>query len=276
MRIARVASAVTIPDGPRDVSNGSPIYAVHVLLRYFSVLGSEPAAFLILIAAFLVSMVLGLALHEAAHAFVADRMGDRTPRRAGRLTLDPRAHLDPIGSALILFVGFGWAKPVPVSPNSVANPRLHMVLVAAAGPLTNLAIAGIAGIAIKTGAVPFFHPFISPGLADVAAQVWTSSATNLLGLFLGTIVLLNVLLAVFNLLPLAPLDGFRVATGLLPPEIGRVVARYEAWGPGVLLLLFLVPYLTAGQYNPLFTVMSPLIDFFLRLFAETSGGLRAA
>ncbi|MBM4415832.1 MAG: site-2 protease family protein [Chloroflexi bacterium] len=247
-----------------------------MLLRYLSVLKSAPEAFLILIAAFLVSMLLGLALHEAAHAFVGDRMGDRTPRRAGRLTLNPRAHLDPIGSALILFVGFGWARPVPVNPNAVANPRVYMVLVSAAGPLTNLTIAGLAGLAIKSGTVSFFHPFISPELADVATEVWTSSATNLLGLFLGTIVLLNVQLAVFNLLPLAPLDGFRVATGLLPPEIGRVVARYEAWGPGVLLLLFLVPYLTQGEYNPLFTVMSPLIDFFLRLFAESSGGVRAA
>jgi Zn-dependent protease len=247
-----------------------------MLLRYLSVLGSEPAAFLILIAAFLVSMLLGLALHEAAHAFVADSMGDRTPRRAGRLTLNPRAHLDPIGSALILFVGFGWARPVPVNPYAVPNPRLHMILVASAGPLSNLAIAGLAGAPIKSGAVPFFHPFISPGVADIAAAVWTDSTTNLAGLFLGTILLLNVLLAVFNLLPLAPLDGFRVATGLLPRELGRLVARYEPWGPGVLLLLFLIPYLSQGEFNPLFTVMDPLIDFFLRLFAEPSGGLRVA
>ncbi len=244
-----------------------------MLLRYFSLLWSAPSALLILIAAFLVSMLAGLAFHEFSHALVADRLGDRTPRRLGRLTLDPRAHLDPIGSLLILFVGFGWARPTPVNPYNTRNPRLSMVLIAGAGPLSNLVIAGLAGVPIKLGLVPFFHPFISPVFAGLAARVWTESPAHLAGLFLGTVVLLNVLLAVFNLLPLAPLDGFRVLVGVLPPHLGRELARLDAWGPGLLMLLFFVPFLSGGRFNPLFDAMSPLLNLFLRLFAGDAGGL---
>ena len=247
-----------------------------MLLRYLSVLGYAPAAFVMLIAAFLVSMVAGLACHEYSHALVADRLGDRTPRRFGRLTLDPRAHLDTVGSLFILFVGFGWARPTPVNPYNTPHPRLSMVLIAGAGPLSNLAIAGLAGIPIQLGAVPFHHPFIAPAYAGLAARVWTASPAHLLGLFLGTVLLLNVMLAVFNLLPLAPLDGFRVLVGLLPRDLGGELARLEAWGPGLIMLLFFLPFLSGGRFNPLFAVMSPLLGFFLRLFAGAAGGLLLA
>jgi Zn-dependent protease len=262
---------------PRSgVSNRGAIYAECVLLRYVSVLGDAPSAFLILMSAFLASMVLGLAFHEFCHGFVANGLGDGTPKRYGRLTLNPLAHLDPMGSLLILFVGFGWAKPVPVNPYNTKNPQRSMVLIAAAGPLSNLAVAGIAGIPIKLGLVPFFHPFVNPAFAASAARVWAQSPENLIGLFLGTVVLLNVILAVFNCIPIAPLDGFRVVVGLLPPELSRSAAQLERWGPGVLLLLFMIPFISGGQYNPLFTVMGPLIEFFLRLFAGDAGGLRVA
>jgi Zn-dependent protease len=221
-------------------------------------------------------MLVGLAFHEFCHAFVANNLGDPTPRRFGRLTLNPKAHLDPVGSLLILFVGFGWARPVPVNPYNTRNPRQSMVLIAAAGPLSNLAMAGLAGIPIKLGVVPFFHPFINPSLARPAAEVWTDSPENLIGLFLGTIVLLNVLLAVFNFVPIAPLDGFRVVNGLLPPDLGREFSKLEAWGPGILLLLFFMPFLSGGDFNPLFDIMGPPVEFFLRLFAGDSGGLRVA
>jgi len=244
-----------------------------MLLRYLSVLGDSPEAFVILLAAFAFSMLAGLAFHEFSHALVADRLGDRTPRRAGRLTLDPRAHLDPVGSALIFFVGFGWAKPTPVNPFNTANPKRSMALVAAAGPLSNLMMAGVAGIPIQLGWAPFFHPFINPDSAEFAARIWTDSAGNLLGLFLGTVLLLNVLLAVFNLLPLAPLDGFRVAVGVLPDELSRPLARLEPWGMGILLLLFALPFLTNGELSPLSAVMSPAIEFLLNLFAGDAGGL---
>ncbi|HRC61988.1 MAG: site-2 protease family protein [Dehalococcoidia bacterium] len=247
-----------------------------MLLRYLSVLGEAPSAFLILIGAFLISMLLGLAFHEFCHGLIANSLGDPTPKRYGRLTLDPRAHLDPVGSLLILFVGFGWARPVPVNPYNTKNPQASMVAIAAAGPLSNLLVAGLAGIPIKLGMVPFFHPFVNPGDAAFWARIWAQSPDNLIGLFLGTIVLLNVILAVFNFVPIAPLDGFRVLVGLLPRDLSREVGKYEAWGPGVLLILFMLPFLTNGQISPLFDIMAPPIEFFLHLFAGDSGGLRVA
>ena len=236
-----------------------------MIFRYLGVLIEQPLAFVILIAAFAASLLLGLVLHEAAHAFVADRLGDSTPRRHGRLSLNPLRHLDPIGSSLIFIVGLGWAKPVPISP---ANSGRAMALIAVAGPATNLGVAATAGLAIKLGYVPFFHPFVRPWEADGWARVWTESPDHLLGLFLGTVVLLNLILAVFNLIPLAPLDGFRVALGVLPRAAARRVERLEPWMPGALLVLILLPFI--GGPSLLFDLMGPVIQFLLRVFVESA------
>ena len=235
-----------------------------MIFRYLAVLAEAPLAFVILIAAFTTSLLVGLVLHEVAHAFVADSLGDGTPRRHGRLSLNPLRHLDPLGSMLIFIVGFGWAKPVPIGPNSGRN----IALIALAGPATNLVIAALAGAVIKLGYVPFFHPFVAPSSAAYWARVWTDSPDHLVGLFLGTIVLLNVILAVFNLIPLAPLDGFRVLLGVLPPDVSRQVARLEPWMPGALLVLILLPFI--GGPSLLFDVMGPAIDFLLRIFVESA------
>ena len=149
-----------------------------------------------------------------------------------------------------------------------------MAAIAAAGPLTNLVVAGSAGIPIKLGWVPALHPFVGSGLAEPLALYAAASPENMIGLFLGTVVLLNVLLAVFNLLPLAPLDGFQVAVGLLPRELRRPLAEAERWGPGILMLLIFAPFLTGGDFNPLFTVLGPPIDFLLDLFAPDINQLR--
>ena len=222
-----------------------------VLLRYLPHITEAPALVLTIILAFVVSMLVGLSFHEFSHAAVADRLGDHTARRFGRLTLNPRAHLDPMGALMILFVGFGWAKPTPVNPYNTPRPRLSMVLIALGGPLSNLVIAFIAGLPLRLGAI--------------------DPSTSLVGVFLASVVSLNVTLAVFNLLPLAPLDGFRVLVGLLPPDLARVVSRYEQWGPGLLMLLFFLPFITG--YNPLFTVMNPLLGFFNQLAMGTRGGI---
>lgn len=243
-----------------------------MILRYLSVLGDAPLVFLILLAAFSFSLFAGLTIHEFSHALVADRLGDRTPRRFGRLSLNPKDHLDPVGSTMIFFIGFGWAKPVPVNPYNTANPKQTMALTAFAGPASNVVIAGLAGFPINAGWLPFHHPFVSPSLASRFAEVWTSSPQDLLGLFLGTVVLLNVILAVFNLLPIAPLDGFNVAVGLLPRDLSQQLAATAAWGPGILILLILMP-LFAG-FSPLFTVMGPIIDVLLNAFVGNATDLR--
>jgi Zn-dependent protease len=244
-----------------------------VIFRYLSILTTAPNVFLIVLGAFTVAMLTGLAFHEFSHALVADELGDRTPRAFGRLTLNPAAHLDPVGSLMIFFIGFGWAKPVPVNPYNTASPKRSMALIAAAGPLSNLVMAGIASIPIKLGLVPFLHPFLATSDITFFVTRWSHSVPDLVGLFLGTIVLLNVLLAVFNFVPLAPLDGFRAAVGLLPDELSVPLARLEPWCPGLLLLLIFMPFLSGGRFNPLFDVMSPLITFFLNIFVGHGGAI---
>ncbi|MDP2328319.1 MAG: site-2 protease family protein [Dehalococcoidia bacterium] len=243
-----------------------------MILRYLSLLGDAPMAFVILIGAFGASLLVGLIFHEFCHAFVADRLGDRTPRLLGRLTLNPKAHYDPIGTTLIFFAGFGWAKPVPVNPANTANPRRAMTLIALAGPLSNLVMAGLAGLPIKLGLVPFYHPFVSAGSARFWAEVWTASPADMAGLFLGTVLLLNVFLAVFNMLPVPPLDGSRVLGGLLPLPLAREYARLEPWGMGILMLIILAPFITNGQFS-LLTITGPLIELLLRAFAGEAGGV---
>ncbi len=235
-----------------------------MLLRYLSVLDGAPMAFVVLSAAFVFAMLVSLSFHEYSHARVADYLGDRTPRAFGRLTLNPRAHLDPVGSLMILFVGFGWARPVPVNPMNTANPQRSLAMIGVAGPLSNLAMAAMAGLPMQFGWVPFWHPFVSPRLAGVYAQAWTETPQDLIGLFLGTIVVINVLLAVFNLLPIAPLDGFNVAVGLAPRSLAEPLARAAPWMPGILMVLILMPFLTG--FSPLFDLMAPFINFFLDLF----------
>lgn len=232
-----------------------------MILRYFPLLFSAPEAFAVIIAAFVVSMLLGLIFHEYCHAFVANRLGDPTARLLGRLTLNPLAHYDPIGTTMILFAGFGWAKPVPVNPNYTANPKQAMFLIAFAGPASNLVVAALAGLPIRLGLVPFRHLFDGGFLV--------MDAPGLIGLFLGTVLFLNVMLAVFNLLPVPPLDGSKVLMGLLPDHLAREYARLEPWGMGILMLIILAPYLTGGAVSLLY-ITGPVIGLLVWLFSGES------
>lgn len=243
-----------------------------MILRYFSVIDDSPMAFVIVVGAFVFTILVSLSIHEFSHAYTADRLGDRTPRSLGRVTLNPRAHLDPIGSLMILIIGFGWAKPVPINPYNTRNPQRSLAMIASAGPLSNLVMAGLAGIPIKTGMVPGLHPFVHPSLVDNLASFATASTGNMIGLFLGTIVLINILLAIFNLIPLAPLDGFNVAVGLLPRALSQPLERAAPWMPGILMILILLPFVTNS--SPLFEVMAPIVDFFLELFVGDSLPIR--
>ena len=243
-----------------------------MIFTYVSILGEAPLAFAILMAAFVFSLMVGLIFHEFCHAYVADRLGDRTARYLGRLTLNPKAHYDPIGTSLIFLVGFGWAKPVPVNPANTRNPKQSMAVIALAGPASNLVVAGLAGIPIKLELVPFYHPFVGASNASYWAQVWTSSPQDLVGLFLGTVLFLNVLLGVFNMLPIPPLDGSKVLAGLLPDDLARQYARLEPWGFGILMLLVMAPFITNGQFS-LFTITGPFVEALLKLFAGDVGAM---
>lgn len=179
------------------------------------------------------AMVLGIAFHEFCHALSASLLGDQTAANQGRLTLNPLAHLDPMGTFLLVLAGFGWGKPTPVNPNRMRiNPRTGMAITAAAGPLSNLVVAAVLAAPIRLGWFPFHTPFTS----FVNTNGWELS--DYIGLFLTAGILINCILAIFNFLPLAPLDGFRIWVGVLPIEMARPIARLEPYGMFILLALF--------------------------------------
>ncbi len=167
----------------------------------------------------LVALLIAATVHEFAHAWMADRLGDPTPRLRGRLSLNPLVHLDLIGSLLLLLVGFGWAKPVEVNPRNFAHWRQGMMLVAAAGPLANVTLLFLLGLVVQGGVV----------------------ADGLLGRLVFTIMVINAVLAVFNLLPIPPLDGSRILAGLLPPRQALAYDRLQPYGPLVLLAVLVLP-----------------------------------
>jgi len=174
----------------------------------------------------MVTFLMGLTIHEFGHALAADLQGDRTARNAGRLTLDPRSHLDPLGTTLIVLAGFGWGKPVPFNPRNLRNKRFGTALVALAGPMTNVVLALIGGALI--------------GLLNPGETLLT---------FLYFMVLYNVLMAVFNLIPIPPLDGSRILASLLPPSRQHVVFFLDKWG--FLLLFVLVFFFSRPFLYPL-------------------------
>ena len=225
-------------------------------------------AAVIFVGAMITALVLGISFHEFSHAFVADRLGDGLPRRMGRLTLNPLAHLEPVGTMLMLLVGFGWGRPVPVNPNATRNPKATLGFTAAAGPLSNFIVAAIAGLPIKLNLVSWTSPFIKDNARALAVHGWTSG--EYLSVYLSAIVLFSLILGVFNLLPIAPLDGFKVALGFLPRDLSIEFAKLERYGLVILFsLFFLVPLLT-GKFL-LFEIMSPIIRVLAWLFAGTSG-----
>jgi Zn-dependent protease len=210
-----------------------------------------------------VPLLLAVILHEVAHGVVALRLGDDTAQRAGRLTLNPLSHIDPIGTvllpALLLFSGapvFGYAKPVPVNYANLRDPRRSMVLVALAGPLTNLVLAAASAVVLRQiiaylesiarGDRAFHEGFATMVLVPLAMMAKIS-------------VLMNVVLAVFNLLPIPPLDGGRVLTGLLPFAYARRLASLEPFGFLILMMLLMTRSLGAVLDAPVHLILRVLL-----------------
>ncbi len=188
------------------------------------------------------SLVFALSFHEFAHAWVAYKLGDPTAKQSGRLTLNPLAHLDPMGSLMILIIGFGYAKPVPVDARYLKNPRTDMMKVAFAGPAANLLLAFVGGTIIR-------------------AHIVGGSLILMLYLFTQ----INIMLAVFNMIPIPPLDGSQIFSGLMVRKNPNLVMKLQMYGPQILFGLILIGYLT--EISPLWWVMSPFVNFFLFLFA---------
>ena len=173
-------------------------------------------------------LLLALTIHEFAHGYVAYRLGDPTAKMAGRLTLNPLSHLDPIGTIAFFIIKLGWAKPVPVNSAYFKNPRKDMLWVALAGPMTNLTMAVFSAIVTKIvwllmeilPSSPLVNALLLPLNAMLIASVW-----------------INLVLCIFNFLPIPPLDGSRILAGLLPPDLARSYARIENYGFILILLL---------------------------------------
>ena len=187
-------------------------------------------------------LLFALVFHEFSHAWVANKLGDPTARYAGRLTLNPMAHLDPIGGLMILFVGFGWAKPVPVDIRYLGNPRVDMMKIAFAGPASNLLLAFIGGTVLRSGFVD--------GTMAMMIMFFTQ---------------INIMLAVFNMIPIAPLDGSQIFSGLLIRTNPELVRNLQIYGPQILMGVILIGYFT--PISPIWWFMGPFVKFFLFLFA---------
>jgi Zn-dependent protease len=173
-------------------------------------------------------LLFALTFHEFAHGFIAYRLGDPTARDAGRLTLNPLKHLDPLGTIAFFFIKFGWAKPVPVNPSYFQNPKKDMLWVALAGPVTNLALAVISAILTKaTWALASILPYSSAAEAILVP----------LNSMLIASVWINLVLCIFNFLPIPPLDGSRILMGLLPNHLALSYMRIERFGFIIIIVL---------------------------------------
>lgn len=193
-----------------------------------SLLFRNPGAFILLIIPLLYSII----IHELAHGWVADKMGDSTARWLGRLSLDPRKHLDPIGTLMLLIFGFGWAKPVPVNFNNLRDERKGLILVSAAGIVANILLAFISLFLLQ-----FFNP---PPFGAVST-------------FLIYMAQVNIMLAAFNLIPLPPLDGSKILMGFAPSQLQYTLARLEPYGFYIIIILLML------------NVLDPLITLFERI-----------
>lgn len=200
-----------------------------------------------------VLLILAISIHEFSHALAADRLGDPTPKLAGRLTLNPSAHLDPIGTLLLLFAGFGWGRPVPFDPFNLRNPKKDAAIISFAGPFSNLIMAFTCAVILRF-AVNLSFVFLTSFISDI----------------LSLFIYFNVLLAIFNLIPIHPLDGFKVVAGLLPKKYYYDWIVLEKYG--MIFLIFLIfPFF--GN-SPVISLVSPIVNFILSfLLPSKIGGI---
>jgi Zn-dependent protease len=218
-----------------------------------------------------IGLIIGFTLHEWAHAWTAYHLGDNTPLFMRRLTLDPRAHMEPVGLFMALFAGFGWAKPVPVNPRAFyPNEKRGLVIVALAGPMMNLLIAFALGLVIRLLALIglFEGEWWIVGGSLVEKGVGSAGALTFIYNVLGTIVLFNLILFLFNLIPLAPLDGYKIAVGTLPPPYSATLIRYERGTMIALMMLLILGVISLGRFNPIWTFLGPPLRFLYELFTN--------
>ena len=202
----------------------------------------------------IITLVFSLSFHEFAHAYAAYKLGDNTAAYQGRLTLNPLAHLDPIGSLMLLFIGFGYAKPVPVNPVNLKNPRVDMMKVAFAGPLSNLFLCLLSCLVIRLMGSDIFVMY-----ADYSLQL------SSIGLVLYIFAIINMTLAIFNLIPIHPLDGGQIFGGYLDKINPSFSYKLRTDGPKVLFAIIIIGYVTG------FSIIGLIISPFHELVTLIAG-----
>jgi len=202
----------------------------------------------------IITLVFSLSFHEFAHAYAAYKLGDNTAAYQGRLTLNPLAHLDPIGSLMLLFIGFGYAKPVPVNPVNLQNPRSDMMKVAFAGPLSNLFLCLVSCLLIRLMGSNIFVMY-----ADYSVQL------SSIGLVLYMFAIINMTLAIFNLIPIHPLDGGQIFGGYLDKVNPQFSYKLRTDGPKVLFAIIIIGYVTG------FSIIGLIISPFHELVTLIAG-----
>jgi Zn-dependent protease len=207
--------------------------------------------FILKLSIMLVPGLMAITCHEVSHGFVADKLGDDTARSMGRLTLNPLKHMDILGTIMIFVVGIGWAKPVPVNFNRLRRPKTDMIWVAAAGPITNFVLALVSALALR---------FLISATSGVAEGSQVANFADPITLMLAFSVYINLLLGIFNLIPLPPLDGGRVAVGLLPFRLSMALARVEPFG--MIIIIALVFFTDIFDY-----VISPALMYMVHFVA---------
>lgn len=209
-----------------------------------SYLFSNPLLFFV----YLIALLVAIAVHEFSHAFAADYLGDPTPRLAGRLKLNPFVHIDGLGLLFLLFFGFGWGKPVGFDPYNLKNPRKDAAIISLAGPFSNFILAFLLSIVFRL--------------------MMLSSFQSIGYFFLVPIISLNIILGVFNLLPIHPLDGFKIVGGILSEEKAREWYQLERYGL-IFLLMLIFPF---GRSSLLDLIIRPVVSFILGLLIPASVG----
>ncbi|MEJ2441676.1 MAG: site-2 protease family protein [Patescibacteria group bacterium] len=211
---------------------------------------------LLVVIIWILAFIVAITVHETAHAWTADRLGDPTPRLMGRLSLNPIRHYDPIGTTLLLVlvllrslgfpvIPFGWAKPVRFDPYNLKNPRRDAAIISFAGPFSNLVLAAILGIIAHVASAPF-------------------SPISFMASFLYPFIILNVVLGIFNLIPIHPLDGGKILVGLLPAKDAREIDLFlNRYG---IIILFLLIFPTIKGSSPIFLFLTPILNFILGIF----------
>lgn len=204
---------------------------------------SSPLSFLIS----LLAIGAAITIHEFAHAWTADRLGDPTPRLQGRLTLNPLAHLDPLGTLMLVLFRFGWGKPVQFDQFNLRNPRRDAMLISIAGPTSNLLTAVLAALIMR---------LVGP--------------MGIMSLMLTPFIVISVVLAVFNFVPIHPLDGGKILSGILPLSLAREWEQIQAQFGTILLIMMVLPW---GGTAPIFYLTGPIVQFILGILLEMGGKL---